>query len=238
MGNKAAALDAALEITARAFTREPFDSIRVADIAREARCSMSTLYEVYGSKQGLIVAAMAHAVAQGPPSETVPLHQIGSPLHRLMATMEAHGRFMTLRTTRMAFMNTINSPPAVMGARDLLHGKVERMLAGLAGVVEEAIEQGQLRPLPPAMVAELLLSCSAWRTMLFGLVFGIDQPVAKPPAEMIRLMFLPLMTPAGEAVLDEFIATRCTDAWATVPDTAAATAPSRDTTAPGTRRVA
>jgi AcrR family transcriptional regulator len=207
MGTKADTLDAALMIAARDFSRKPFDQIKVADIAKEARCSITTIYDAYGNKEGLILAGMSMGIARTPRGSEVIL-DASTAAERIFATIEAHARYMLSSRARMTFWNTVVSPDGMKQVRSELKAKMHSLMSGLEVMLREAMDDGDFLEQPTERAAESLLAVSAWRTMTWALVYGLDVELEVSMQDFMHTIFDPHLAKSGLKKLNMFIQER------------------------------
>jgi len=152
---------ALLEAAARVFGRKPFDEATMQEVAAEAEIGMQGLYEHFPSKQELYEQVMqARAEAFHARADAVLAARGGSPLDRLTALAEVYAQ---------TFQDRPFSLPSF--ARDRVQydwdfdsrfrtqlGEIYRAeRTRLKGLLQEALDQGLLRPLDPDFLAQLAM---------------------------------------------------------------------------------
>jgi AcrR family transcriptional regulator len=99
---KTRSLEAALTIAIEDFSSRPYEVVSIADIAKRAACSTTTLYDAYTNKRGLFYAALLRAPGNAG-YLSFAANFPGEPLHQLFLIAIADGDHMNHPQTRMRF---------------------------------------------------------------------------------------------------------------------------------------
>jgi AcrR family transcriptional regulator len=203
---KTTSLAAALDVAADVFSRHPFTEVKVADIARRAHCSTTTIYEVYGGKEGLFIAAMRHLIGRAQAREAV---WPGAPIEVLLAAAESHARFMGSRTSRKTFRNVFAAVGGE-GAHAAVAVALRQRFAGLFGdfrsAVEACLASDDLCPFAPGAIVEHILAGTIWRPLLLAMMFGDDEPVGMSYPDLVAQVMGPLVTEKGALAVGAYLA--------------------------------
>jgi TetR/AcrR family transcriptional regulator len=150
-----------LEAAGRVFGRKPFDEATMQEVAAEAEIGMQGLYEHFASKQELyeqVVQARAESFHQR--ANAALAERRGSPLDRIEALAQVYAETFqdrpfslpTFVRDRVQFDWGFDS--RFMPSLGEIY-RVER--ARLKGLVQEALDQGLLRPLDPEFLTQLAM---------------------------------------------------------------------------------
>jgi len=150
-----------LEAAARVFGRRPFFEATMQEVAAEAQIGMQGLYEHFPSKQELYEQVMqfrAEAFLQR--SERALAEAGGSPLHRLRVLAQVYAESFQDRpfSLPMFIQDRVQFDWAFASRFQSRLGEIyqaEREV--VRGLVQEALDQGLLRPMDPAFLTQLAL---------------------------------------------------------------------------------
>jgi AcrR family transcriptional regulator len=197
--NKTDSLNAVLRHAVAAFSSQPYGAVRLADLARESKCSLNTIYDAYGDKTGLFFAAMAPQIAEAEAFNGLPLS--GPPLTRLFIATAAHIRFMSAPAARGAFRNIISAfsdNPSELSTA--MRGRFARLRTNFTALVAAVRAEGQLVGPDDDEIVDSILAAVAWRPMFFALMFGPNEPTGFKTGVLAGRILRPLLTPAGVEV--------------------------------------
>jgi AcrR family transcriptional regulator len=196
---KSASLQRVLDVAAEFFLASRFESVSMTAIAQAAHCSTTTMYDVYGSKESLFVAAMRARLRPAP-------------------ILRPHGEsgFKTLLEYALIRISEISTAETrlVVGAvlqqyelmRDIFAAGMDRSREesdlALFELIRSAQQEGMLRPLPEEVVLDSFRCFTAFEPLL-SLFYGSARHVS--PRRIVFGLFTPLVTERGEAALRDFI---------------------------------
>jgi AcrR family transcriptional regulator len=200
---KQISIEAAVEIAARQFGAKRFEDVSIAEIAKEAKCSTTTIYDVFGDKRGLYAEAMIRRMGRHFLDRAQLLKEVQCPLLRLERMARSHVTYLSFPGTRREFRNRIADLDKT--DPDITQAYRQRLDAFWDIVLEDirlAMAAGLLQQDRPEDVAEVYFAILAWRPLLMGLHFSDKEPIGRDPEEIVRLSLKLYLTPAGEAALD------------------------------------
>lgn len=164
---KARTVAAILDASERRFLTRGYEGTKVDDIAADADVAVGSIYNHFGSKEGLYAALLEHALEI---FETYMEEQAPAELSALERVLDDMGRLARFARERPGEMRVLCLPqPSAPHAR--LSDVVSRLRKSMAeherrtaAVLEAARRQGQTPPLPARDAAAFLWS--AWKGML------------------------------------------------------------------------
>jgi AcrR family transcriptional regulator len=198
--SKADTLKTVLRLATVAFSSQPYDAVRLADLARAAKCSLNTIYDAYGDKTGLFFAAMAPQIAQTEAFSGLSLN--GPPLTRLFIATAAHINFMSAPASRAAFRNIISAftdNPSELSTA--MRARFARLRTNFTTLVAAVRADGLLVGPDDDEIVDAILAAVAWRPMFFALMFGPHEPTGFTSGALAARILRPLLTPAGAQAL-------------------------------------
>jgi AcrR family transcriptional regulator len=200
---KVLSLRRVLEVAAERFCSRKYADVSIGEISSSAHCSTSTIYSVFGNKENLFVEAILHLdktrVRSGARFSTSPsslnLFRFAEMRVRSLATPERRGA-----------MRAISAQPEL--ARPLFD-RIPQPRCGydtiaLNAEIAACVKTGHLRAIEPNIIAYHIVAVTAYEPVVLGLLYG-EEPMIDV-ADVLRKVFLPLVTPEGEQLLEEFIA--------------------------------
>lgn len=149
-----------LEAASQVFGRKPFDEASIQEVAAEAEIGIQGLYEHFPSKQDLYEAVMVHRAQLFHARTEEALRPPGSPLERLRALALA---YVTLFKDRPMVL------PMFIRDRSLFDWGLDSRFAPalrqlylderhrLTLVIQAAVEAGEIQPLDPEFLTQLVL---------------------------------------------------------------------------------
>lgn len=200
---KTRSLTAALDLAIEAFSTRPFEQVSMAEIAQGARCSTTTLYDVYGGKLGVFFHAMSQAPTVGGGVPRLVSIQ-GPPLRRLFILAIAHGDHMSRPETVMRFRNMMLQidymPDDVI---DILRTRFERVWTIIRDTLAACQEAGDIVPdIDVDQLTCAFFALHGWRQILIPLNIR-HTSVAPPrsPAWIAANTFIHFTSPSARAQL-------------------------------------
>lgn len=199
---KTHSLDRVVMVAGEEFSRRRFEEVSVSEIAQNAHCSTSTIYEVFGGKVELFRSAMLMRLMSNWPEKADPeirpaflgLLQYFDKRMRSLASTESRHICRAL-VEQNYFMN-------VSVAEELAKQRAE-LQKMFSDRVESAIAEGSLQALPVESVSYLLSASCAYESVLYGMTFGVEYSFDFQ--EVTRKTFLPFVTDSGAAILADFL---------------------------------
>jgi AcrR family transcriptional regulator len=200
---KVHSLTRVLEVAAGLFCSRKYADVSISEISASAHCSTSTIYAVFGNKENLFLEAILYLnrtrVRSAARFSTSPssfnLFRFAEMRIRSLATPQRRGA-----------MRAISAQPEL--ARPLLdripHPRCGYDPAALDGEISACVKAGYLRAVKPHIIAYHIVAVTAYEPVVLGLLYG-EEP-AIDVAEVLRNVFIPLVTPEGERLLEAFIA--------------------------------
>jgi AcrR family transcriptional regulator len=202
---KTQSLDAVLRHAAAAFSSQPYDAVRLADLARDARCSLNTIYDAFGDKTGVFFAAMAPQITDAAAFNGLQL--TGPPLTQLFIATAAHIRFMSDPAARGAFRNIIAAHAEPGGdLSTVMRARFDRLRANFTRLVTAVRDDGLMIGPDTDEIVDAILAAVAWRPMFFSLMFGPNEPIGFSAGALAGRILRPLLTPDGVAKLNALCA--------------------------------
>lgn len=198
---KVRSIERAVEVAARAFAFRKFNDVTIAEISQAAQCSTTTIYAIFGNKEGLFLEAMSHLLQTQVPEVR---SNNRSALCRLVSFAEARVRSL--------------SSPVVRGAVRAISGQIDtaqvlvdhlaeqqcgKVIAILEPQIDACVQHNLLRPLGTENLAYSIMAVTAYEPIVFGMLYGNDKSV--DVTGVLRKAFAPLVTPSGEAMLTQLL---------------------------------
>jgi len=196
-------LQRVLEAAATLFTSHRFEDVSIAAIASRARCSTTTIYDVWESKEKLFISAMTTRMSQ----LEIPLPApAGSCFERLM-----HWTVQRVRT--LSSQAVCDAWHAMLQQRALMRAEmVAAVFRGrrsgddfLNEVIGRAVEEGSLRSLAPATIETHVRAVTTHVSLLAHLLN--DPSLQLSERDTVERLFAPLVTAQGQLELTNFLET-------------------------------
>jgi AcrR family transcriptional regulator len=150
-----------LEAAARIFGRRPFDEATMQEVAAEAEIGMQGLYEHFASKQELYEQVMTHrAEAFHQRAESALALATGSPLERIKVLAQVYAESFRDRpfSLPMFIQDRVHFDWGFASRFRSRQGEIYRTERDrLRALIQEALDQGLLRPLDPEFLTQLAL---------------------------------------------------------------------------------
>jgi AcrR family transcriptional regulator len=169
MGRPREISDLQIAAAARRCFIERGAGVSAAEIARELGLSHTTLFNRFGSKEGLMLAAL------GPPAEVpwIAALEVGPDERPLRDQLVEHARVMSAFFQDLQVGHTILLAAGVDPARARAEGRCdsapERAWAALVGWITRAQDQGRIAPCEPDTLAAFLLGALHSQSLTSGL---------------------------------------------------------------------
>ncbi|GLR68416.1 hypothetical protein GCM10010909_30970 [Acidocella aquatica] len=204
---KTQSLQRVLECAMRLLAEKAFEAVSIMEVAEQAHCSTATIYDVYGSKENLFIAAVTHAL-QTMEIPRLPAQGLNNPLEKLLAYVEARTRWFA-RPEQRKVSRSMVSPFARMRKIVAARMQDERayMQDMLTHIVKMTVDVGLLRDVGDDVIVYNIMAGTIYEPLLFGLIFGEETVVRFE--DVVRKVFTPLVTEAGKVELDKFLGKMC-----------------------------
>lgn len=199
--NKALSLDRTLSVAAEMLVERGTQNMSISEIARIARCSTSTIYDAFESKDELCYQAIAYSQRRrGSPVVGLSDGDHGA-FELLLDYLERRIHFLAEERSRGMLLALLSQGDrASIISRDLEQTRLQ--LHRLVAVVEAAMRAGMLRTANPATVGYCLSAAVSFEPMMANVMrherIAVD--------EVLRQALDPFVTEEGRPVLDEFTA--------------------------------
>ncbi|MFM6832790.1 MAG: TetR/AcrR family transcriptional regulator [Novosphingobium sp.] len=199
---KTLSLDRVVTVAGEEFSRRRYEDVSVSEIAQNAHCSTSTIYEVFGGKVELFRSAMLMRLTSSWPEKADP--QVRPALLGLVQYFDKRMRSLASKESRQIcralfeqnyIMNISVTEELAKQRTDLQEMFCDR--------VSSAIAEGTLKTLPVESVSYLLAASCGYESVLYGMTFGVEY--AFDFNEVTRKTFLPFLTEPGVAILEDFL---------------------------------
>lgn len=176
-----------LRAAGQLFSSQPPTSIKMDDIAYEAKVAVGTLYNYFPSKEALLLAftadsyAVLDAYREG-------IDALPSPMQRVYAAGDAYLQFAIERPTFVRFMMARGLQPSdddsLAEVNEKVSGRIREMVMQSAVDLQQAMKEGEF---PPAPIDELVVMLFGLWNGAVGLVVRADE-TAIPPELAWRAM--------------------------------------------------
>ncbi|MDB6061730.1 MAG: TetR/AcrR family transcriptional regulator [Verrucomicrobiaceae bacterium] len=200
---KVHSLQRVLKMAAEAFAQLPFENVSVGAIAEAAHCSTATIYDIYGSKQQLFLAAISHACCEcNSPRILLTCKEVS--LRNLFLYAEARMRFrsgLEYSNLRRAVKSQAYLTASL--ARKFALQQHALVMANLVPEVVACGTAGLLRPLPAEMIARTIAAGIFYESNVHEVMLGEKVPINF--AAVIEFVFTPLVSPQGHIQLAFFL---------------------------------
>jgi AcrR family transcriptional regulator len=199
---KTRSLEAVIEEARRQFAARPFDQVSIADIASAAHCSTTTIYDVYGNKDGLYFAA-AQSFLTDYWAETAALRRGDTALERMVTLMEARAERFSAPELREALRNLVARVGTnQLRSTPLIRSMLTSQLSLLTELTHACVAEGAFVNLPSGLLVETLIASVDWRPVMHGLLYGANDPLNFPVPIIVARALITLLTPHGRAAYD------------------------------------
>lgn len=152
-------MDALLAAAQAMFSERPVDEVTVEEIGQHAGVAVGSIYNNFGSKEGLYAAVVARALDVDRDYMDRAYTPDRKPVEQLLAASEQyllfaldHPQFFRM----LAFPAKPGPYPAAAETAALLSRRVDEQNARMVDAIERGIADGSIRPLDPRTTATIL----------------------------------------------------------------------------------
>ena len=142
-----------LDIVEAVFLRDGIKGVRIGELAAEASCSRSTLYELAPSKEDLLLLVLDRMMRRIMRRGAQAIEQAADPVDRVRAMMTSGA--LDLAALGPRFLEAIRRHPP---ARLLFDRRIADGRDTLERLIEEGVRTGQFRPVNVPVVAEAIIA--------------------------------------------------------------------------------
>jgi AcrR family transcriptional regulator len=142
-----------LDVVEQVFLRTGIRAVRIGELAAEASCSRSTLYEIAPSREDLLLLVLDRMMRRIMQRGTHAIEQVADPVDRVRALMMSGA--VDLSALGPRFMEAVRQHPP---ARLLFDRRIAEGRDALESLVAEAVDAGRFRPVNAAVVAEAMIA--------------------------------------------------------------------------------
>lgn len=142
-----------LDIVEGIFLRDGVKAVRIGELAAEASCSRSTLYQLAPSKEELLLLVLDRMLRRIMQRGAKAIAAAGDPIDRVRAVITTGA--LDLGAFDPRFLEEVQRYPP---ARLLFDRRIADGRAALEGLIDEAVAAGQLRPVNVGVVAEAIVT--------------------------------------------------------------------------------
>lgn len=191
-----------LDIAAEMFIAHRYEDVSVSAIARAARCSTATIYEIYGNKQGLLLSVMQERLLPQPVTTPAGTPGLATLLQYVEARLD-----VVYRTGHAGLVRTALRQPEAVGEMFAKFARAnrDRHEHAITALIEGALAEGTLRALPAAVIFEHI-EAMAHLPALQILLLGVES--TQPAHRILFDLFLPLVSDTGANTLEQHLAAR------------------------------
>lgn len=170
------------------FAEQPAEDVTVEEIGQHAGVAVGSIYNNFGSKEGLYAAVVVRALDVDRDYLDRAYTPERNPIEQLLAASEQYLRFALDHPQffRMPAFPTKPSPyPAAAETTALLAMRVDKQSARMVDAIERGIADGSIRPLGPQATATILWA--SWNGII-SLAWRHDDLQRRPEqlAELIQ----------------------------------------------------
>ena len=142
-----------LDVVEAVFLRKGIRAVRIGELAAEASCSRSTLYELAPSKEDLLLLVLDRMMRRIMQRGTRAIEQAGDPVERVRALMMSGA--LDLSALGPRFMEAVRQHPP---ARLLFDRRIAEGREALEALIADAVRAGRFRTVNAAIVAEAMIA--------------------------------------------------------------------------------
>jgi TetR/AcrR family transcriptional regulator len=149
------------------FAERPVDEVTVEEIGQHAGVAVGSIYNNFGSKEGLYAAVVARALDVDRDYMDRAYTPDRSPIEQLLAASEQYLRFALDHPQffrMLAFPAKPGPYPAAAETAALLSRRVDEQNARMVDAIERGIAEGSIRELDPRRTATILWA--AWNGII------------------------------------------------------------------------
>ena len=169
------------------FTERPVDEVTVEEIGQHAGVAVGSIYNNFGSKEGLYAAVVARALDVDRDYMDRAYTPDRKPIEQLLAASEQYLRFALDHPQffrMLAFPNKPSPYPAAAETAALLALRVDEQNARMVDAIERGIADGSTRDLDPQSTATVLWA--SWNGII-SLAWRHDD-LRQSPEELAELI--------------------------------------------------
>lgn len=152
-------IDALLAAAQPMFAERPVDEVTVEEIGRRAGVAVGSIYNNFGSKEGLYAAVVARALDVDRDYMDRAYTPERSPIEQLLAASEQYLRFALDHPNFFRMLAFPAKPGPYPGAEEtaaLLSRRIDEQNARMVDAIRRGIAQGTVRDVDPVMTATIL----------------------------------------------------------------------------------
>ena len=152
-------MDALLAAAQAMFSQRPVDEVTVEEIGQHAGVAVGSIYNNFGSKEGLYAAVVARALDVDRDYMDRAYTPDRNPIEQLLAASEQYLRFALDHPQffrMLAFPAKPGPYPAAAEAAKLLSRRVDEQNARMVDAIQRGIAGGSIRQLDPQKTATIL----------------------------------------------------------------------------------
>ena len=152
-------MDALLAAARQMFAERPVEEVTVDEIGQHAGVAVGSIYNNFGSKEGLYAAVVARALDVDRDYMDRAYTPDRNPIQQLLAASEQYLRFALDHPQffrMLAFPAKPGPYPAAADTAALLSRRVDEQNARLVDAIERGIAEGVVRPIDPQKTATIL----------------------------------------------------------------------------------
>lgn len=152
-------MDALLAAAEAMFSDRPVDEVTVEEIGQHAGVAVGSIYNNFGSKEGLYAAVVARALDVDRDYMDRAYTPDRNPIEQLLAASEEYLRFALDHPQffrMLAFPAKPGPYPAAVETAALLSRRVDEQNARMVDAIERGISEGSIRQLDPQKTATIL----------------------------------------------------------------------------------
>jgi AcrR family transcriptional regulator len=142
-----------LNVVEQVFLREGIRAVRMGRLAAEASCSRSTLYELAPSKEDLLLLVLDRMMRRIVRRGARAIDAADDPVDRVRAMLTSGA--LDFAALGPGFLEAVRRHPP---ARMLFDRRIAEGRDALEGLIEEAIQAGEFRPVNAAVIAEAMFA--------------------------------------------------------------------------------
>lgn len=180
-------MDALLAAAQQMFAERPVEEVTVEEVGQHAGVAVGSIYNNFGSKEGLYAAVVARALDVDRDYMDRAYTPDRNPIEQLLAASEQYLRFALDHPQffRMLAFPTKPSPyPAAAETTALLAMRVDEQNARMVDAIERGIADGSIRQLNPPATATILWA--SWNGII-SLAWRHDD-LQKSPEQLAELI--------------------------------------------------
>ena len=142
-----------LDVVEAVFLREGIRGVRIGELAAEASCSRSTLYELAPSKEELLLLVLDRMMRRIMRRGAEAIAAAGDPEKRVRAMLMSGA--LDFAALGPQFLSAVRDHPP---ARALFDHRVQEGRASLEELIDDAVRAGRFRAVDAELVAEAIIA--------------------------------------------------------------------------------